>query len=137
MQIPHGATQDVDFMFTKLVVRDLQRADNFYKAAFGLVEMHRLDAQIMGRPVSEIVYQPTYQGGPLFILAHFPDDTGVSSNEMMLGFAATDLEACVRRVEEAGGAVLDYPKALPEGVPPHAFVKDPEGHVVQLSQRMG
>lgn len=137
MELPHGAGQDIDFMFTKLIVGDLEKTADFYQAVFGLIEMHRVEASIDGAGVSEIIYQPTYQGGPLFILARFHDGRPSKPGEAMLGFAATDIDACLERVEAAGGSILDKPAELPPGVPRYAFVKDPEGHVVQLSQRLG
>jgi hypothetical protein len=69
VEIPSGRTLDVDFMFTKLIVEDIETSATFYTSVFGLVEMHRIEARIMERPVTEVVYMPTYSGGPMFILA--------------------------------------------------------------------
>lgn len=133
-EMPHGKTLDSDFMFTKLVVNDLDKAAEFYTSVFGLIQMHRLDAAITGRAVSEIVYMPTYPGGPMFILAKFHDVSKPASDEVLLGFATKDMDALLARVDKAGGRVVEQIPAS-EHIPFRtAFIKDAEGHLVQISQ---
>ncbi|MDD3797578.1 MAG: VOC family protein [Novosphingobium sp.] len=137
-QIPHGKTLDTDFMFTKLVVKDLARAVDFYSAVIGLVEMNRVEAEIAGRKVSEVVFMPTYPGGPMFILAQFHDMEKPSNDELILGFATKDIDAAVERAVKAGGGVAEPAHEIPgAGGMKVAFVTDPEGHLVQLSQTGG
>jgi len=137
-QIPHAKTHDIDFMFTKLQVKDLDRAISFYSSAIGLVEMNRVEAEITGRKVSEVVFMPTYPGGPLFVLAQFHDSQAPASNELILGFATKDMDGAIARAEAAGGRVLE-PAHDVAGMPGMrvAFIADPEGHLVQLSQAGG
>lgn len=132
VEVPSGRTLDADFMFTKLVVADMEKSAAFYTAVFGLVEMNRVEARIVGRPVSEIVYMPTYAGGPLFILAQFNDAPAPALNETILGFSAKDLEAVLERAVQAGGQVLEGIQEPHPGMR-HAFIADVEGHVVQIS----
>jgi len=133
-EIPHGRTLDTDFMFTKLLVSDLETAAKFYTSVCGVVEMHRVDAEIIGRKVSEIVYLPTYQGGPMFILAKFDAAPKPVNDEVILGFATKDLGAFIARVEAAGGQVLEMSAAdNPSGFR-HAFVSDIEGNILQITQ---
>lgn len=137
-QIPDAKTQDTDFMFTKLQVKDLAGAVAFYSSVVGLVEMNRVEAQISGRQVSEVVFMPTYPGGPMFILAQFHDTEAVAANELILGFATRDIAGFIQRAEQAGGRVLEPAKEVPGmGGMQVAFVADPEGHVLQLSQMGG
>jgi len=134
-QVPFESRLDVNFMFTKLVVHDLELCAGFYADVFGLVELQRIEAEIMGRKVSEICYKPTYAGGPLLILAHFHDSGTPAEQELILGFAAKDIDAAMERAKAAGGEIvetLDLP-----GAGRLAFIRDPEGHVVQLSQSRG
>ncbi len=134
-QIPHGKTQDTDFMFTKLQVKDLDRAVAFYSSVVGLIEMNRVEAEITGRKVREVVFMPTYPGGPMFILAQFHDTQGAPANEVILGFASKDIAGFIARAEQAGGRVLEPAREVPGmGGMQVAFVSDPEGHVLQLSQ---
>jgi predicted enzyme related to lactoylglutathione lyase len=121
----------MDFMFTKLLVNDLEKAASFYSSVFGLVEMHRLDAHIADRPVSEVVYQPTYEGGPMFVLVQYRDAATSSRDELMLGFSTKDLDAFVGRLENAGGRVLARAE---DASFRHAFAADPEGHQLQITQ---
>jgi catechol 2,3-dioxygenase-like lactoylglutathione lyase family enzyme len=132
--MPHGRTLDTDFMFTKLVVHDLERAVQFYTSVFGLVEMHRLDAEIVGRAVSEVVFMPTSDGGPMFVLLRYLDAAGPVVGEQILGFSTLDLDALVERVDRAGGKLLERKAA---GGFEHAFVADPEGHLLQISHAAG
>jgi|SRR6185369_3697002 predicted enzyme related to lactoylglutathione lyase len=136
-EMPSGKSLDSDFMFTKLVVNDLDKAAAFYTSVFGLIEMHRLDAKITGRAVSEIVYMSTYPGGPMFILAKFHDVQKPASDESILGFSTKDMDALVQRVEAAGGRLVEV---IPESAQMPfrtAFIEDAEGHLVQVSQVVG
>lgn len=135
MELPFGADQNIDFMFLKLIVHDIVKSEAFYKSVFGLVEMNRMEAKITGREVIEVVYQPTYKGGPLFILASFPGDTQPARNEAIIGFASGDFDACLQRIEKAGGSVVED-RTVPD-FGRTAFAKDPEGHLLQISQRQG
>lgn len=132
--LPHGRSHDVDFMFTKLIVNDLDRAVEFYSGVFGLVEMHRLEAEITGRKVSEVVFMPTAEGGPMFVLARFHDRAGPATDETILGFAAQDLDALLERANTFGGVVASQTSG---GGFRHAFLLDPEGHLIQISQPAG
>jgi len=137
-QIPHAKTLDTDFMFTKLQVKDLEKAATFYSSVLGLVEMHRVEAEITGRPVSEVIFMPTYEGGPMFILARFQDIQVPAANELILGFATKDIAGLILRAEQAGGKVLEAAREVPGmGGMQVAFIADPEGHVLQLSQPGG
>jgi len=137
-QIPHANTQNTNFMFTKLQVKDLEAAVSFYTAVVGLVEMNRVEAAIAGRAVSEVVFMPTYEGGPMFILAQFHDTTAPAANELILGFATQDIAGFIARAEQAGGKVIEPAREVPgTGGMQVAFVADPEGHVLQLTQMGG
>ena len=137
-QIPDAKTQDTDFMFTKLQVKDLDGAVAFYSSVVGLVEMNRVEAEITGRKVSEVVFMPTYPGGPMFILAQFHDTQAPAGNELILGFATKDIAGFIARAEQAGGRLLEPAREVPgAGGMQIAFVSDPEGHVLQLSQMGG
>lgn len=132
--MPYGATLDANYMFTKLVVVDIDAAAAFYTSVFGFVEMHRVEAAIDGRAVSEIIYMPTSEGGPMFILAKFLDSDMPATGETLLGFGVSDLDGLIARAIGAGGALKQRIEAQP-GMPFHtAFLTDPEGHVVQVSQ---
>jgi len=134
-QIPHAKAQDTDFMFTKLQVKDLDRAIAFYTSVVGLVEMNRVEAEIAGRKVTEVVFMPTYAGGPMLILTQFHDTEAPAANELILGLATKDIAEFIARAEWAGGRVLEQPREVPGmGGMQVAFIADFEGHVLQISQ---
>lgn len=123
-----------DFGFTKLVVADLERCLAFYQAVCGLEEQGRVEATIADRKISEILLQPTTPGGPNLVLLHFPDRPHAAAEEAILGFITGDLDAFVERTRAAGGTVYEAIKAMPEHGVRVAFVKDPEGHLIEVVQ---
>jgi len=123
--------QDTHFGFTKLLVNDLEACAAFYAAVCGLRELARVDAQIAGRPIREIMYHPTADGGATFVLLQFLDQPGTGS-ESILGFQTQDLPAFLQRAIAAGGKVVDPIKAMPEHGIKVAFVRDLEGHLIEV-----
>jgi lactoylglutathione lyase len=132
---PHGRTRDAEFMFVKLEVHDLEASAAFYTDVFGLVELRRIEAVITGRPISEICYRPTYAGGALFVLAKFHDTEKPAHKEVIIGFSVDDLDAAMDRATSAGGQIAEYLETPDYGN--LAFIRDPEGHLIQVNQRLG
>ncbi len=128
------ATPIASFGFTKLVVADLDRAAAFYSAVCGLVETRRIDAEIGGRPIREILYAPTSPGGATFVLLAYLDAKTPAANELILGFSTPDLPAFLARARAAGGSVHQDLRKLEEMKIAVAFVKDPEGHLIEVVQ---
>jgi lactoylglutathione lyase len=122
------------FGFTKLLVNDLEATAEFYKAVCGLTETARVDAKIGGRPISEILFAPAYQGAATFVLLKFLDAPKPTNDEVILGFSTEDLEAFVERAKAAGGAVVEAPYDNPEHGVRVAFVTDVEGHLIEVVQ---
>ena len=127
---------NASFGFTKLVVGDLDKAAAFYKSVCGLTEQARVEDKIGGRPISEIIFAPAYQGGASFVLLAYPDAPKPSSGEVILGFATPDVDAFVSRVLAGGGAVVDAAVSRPEHGVRVAIVKDPEGHLIEVVQML-
>jgi predicted enzyme related to lactoylglutathione lyase len=124
------------FGFTKLLVADLEKSAAFYRAVFGLKETTRIRSEIAGRALEEILFNPTGEGAATFVLLKFEDATTPSSDELILGFLSTDVDALVQRAIAAGGTVmreaLDY-EHLGVRV---AFINDLEGHLIEAVQQM-
>ena len=53
----------------------------------------------------------------------------------MLGFYTSDIAALVAKVAAAGGVIDRAPYAIPEMKLKVAFVRDPEGHVIELLEQ--
>lgn len=119
------------FGFTKLLVNDLASSAAFYSAVCGLKELARVDAEIEGRPIREIMFHPTGDGGATFVLLQFLDQPG-SGNDAILGFQTEDLEGFVHRTLAAGGQLVDPIKSLPDHGVKVAFVRDIEGHLLEV-----
>ena len=129
-----SAAKKSDFGFTKLLVADLERSAAFYTAVAGLAESGRVDADIAGRKISEILMQATSPGGPTLVLLHFHVRPSPGADEVILGFMTGDLEAFLKRTREAGGSVYEEIKSMPEHGVRVAFVKDVEGHLIEVVQ---
>jgi lactoylglutathione lyase len=122
---------DTHFGFTKLLVNDLALCAAFYTAVCGLTELARVDSEIEGRPIREIMYHPTEDGGATFVLLQFMDRPG-AGGDVILGFQTEDVASFVERALAAGGTLADPIKSLPEHGVKVAFVRDVEGHLLEV-----
>jgi len=124
------------FGFSKLLVNDLEKCATFYKDVCGLTEMARVDAEIAGRGIKEIMFNATAPGAATFVLLKFVDTTKAFNDEVITGFVTDDLEAFVERVKKAGGKVVDDIKSMPEHGVKVAFVADVEGHLLEVVEML-
>ena len=111
-----------------LVVRDLDRSLTFYKGVFGLEERFRA-----GR---HMVFLNTPASRDLITLNEDPSEAqvaGVNGGVNHFGFRLTevsDLDAAIAEVEAAGGALIQRGEHAPGA--PFAYVRDPDGYVIEL-----
>jgi predicted enzyme related to lactoylglutathione lyase len=122
------------FGFTKLVVADLERSAAFYAAVFGLVETGRVEAAIAGRKISEILFAPSAPGGATFVLLTYVGTENPAADEAILGFQTSDIDALVARAQAVGGSLHEAPRTVSEMRIRVAFVKDVEGHLIEVVQ---
>lgn len=122
------------FGFTKLLVQDLEKSARFYADVCGLTELHRVEAEIAGRPICEIMFNPTAPAAAMFVLLKFMDDKGSAGNDVILGFQTDDVTAFVQRAVAAGGKIVDPVRDNPEHGVKVGFVSDPEGHLIEVVQ---
>jgi predicted enzyme related to lactoylglutathione lyase len=125
------------FVFTKLVVGDLDKCAKFYEAVAGLKAQARIDAEVDGRKITEIVYEPTSKGGANFVLFAYHDAPKPKLDETITGFSTDDIEGFAARIRSAGGEVYQGPNDRPEHGLKVAFARDIEGHVIELIQPLG
>jgi predicted enzyme related to lactoylglutathione lyase len=121
--------------FTKLVVRDLEKMAAFYAEAYGLVRIARVQSDIAGAPIDEIMLgSGAGVASASLILLHFVDAAPPPTGELILGFTTPDLPALLDRVRAAGGGVHAGVRHMPEHGVDVAFATDPEGHLAELVQ---
>ncbi|HLG90146.1 MAG TPA: VOC family protein [Alphaproteobacteria bacterium] len=120
------------FGFTKLVVGDLEKSAAFYKSVCGLVERTRVESEINGRTIREILFNATAPNAGTFVLLSFTDSPKPAAGETILGFMTPDLSGFVDRARAAGGSVAQDIKTAPEHGVKVAFVRDVEGHLIEV-----
>lgn len=126
-------TATPDTMFTKLVVRDLDRCASFYRDVFQWRELLRLESVMDHRPMREVMFE-TQDGTtvPLVIMTYV-DGTEPTHGQAVLVLFTADLDALVARVERSGGT-LGERRADAKDQWRVAFWQDPEGNAVESVQ---
>lgn len=124
------------FSFSKLLVNDLEKTATFYKNVCGLTELARVDAEIAGRAIKEIMFNATGVGAATFVLLKFVDTTKIYTDEVITGFVTENLEAFIERAQKAGGKLVQAIKSMPEHGVKVAFVTDVEGHLLEVVQML-
>ena len=124
------------YSFTKLVVVDLEKSAAFYRDVFGLQETTRIRAEVRGRGLEEILFNPTGEGAATFVLLRFDDATTPSSDELILGFHTSDVDALAGRAIAAGGALVRETQDFPHLGVRVAFIADLEGHQIEVVQEV-
>jgi predicted enzyme related to lactoylglutathione lyase len=123
------------FAFTKLVVGDLDRCAAFYEAVAGVKPQARVQGNVAGRPITEVIYEPTNNGGASLVLMAYDDTPTPASGEIVVGFSSPDAQAFVDRALAAGGTVVEALRDAPAHSLKVAFVADPEGHLIEVIER--
>lgn len=134
---PTGSHHGMTYMFAKTLVADLEKMAAFYEAVLGLIPFQRHQDTMLGRPISEIMYQASYPGGPAFTMISYTDGNPPPPGEAVQGFVATDLAATCARALAHGGTVPEPIKELPEYGIKVAFILDPEGHILEVIEMTG
>jgi catechol 2,3-dioxygenase-like lactoylglutathione lyase family enzyme len=80
------------FAFTKLVVADLEASAAFYTQVFGLQEHRRVQDDIGGRAMEEILFESTTPGGATFVLLHFDDTPEPAAGSVIGGFITDEID---------------------------------------------
>ena len=123
------------YAFTKLVVHDLEKMAAFYSQVYGLREVARVQEQIAGDAIDEIMLGVGAEMSPgSLVLLKFVHEPPPRNGEVILGFTTDDLPALLERVRAAGGGVHAPIRSMPEMKIQIAFATDPEGHLAELVQ---
>jgi lactoylglutathione lyase len=127
-------TTAAQFGFTKLVVADLDKSVAFYRDAFGLTETARIESEIAGRAIEEVLFAPTSTGGATFVLLRYLDVDVPTVGELIVGFLTSDIGTLMAKAVDAGGAVLRDAQVHADLGVTVGFVTDVEGHVIEVVQ---
>lgn len=123
-----------NFGFTKLLVWDLEATAAFYTSVCGVTELARVEDEIAGRKIAEILFKPSYEGAATFVLLKFVDAPKPTNDEVIIGFITDDVDAFAERAVAAGGAVVQPARDMPAHGVRVAFVTDVEGHLIEVAQ---
>lgn len=130
--MPYDGRMPVQYLHTKLRVRDLEASVRFYEAAFG----YTLRSRRPGPHGAEIAFL-TLPGSPGEIqLAQYPDPASfeVPDRLMHLAYRVDSLDEALSRALQAGARLQAEPYQLPSGSRV-AFATDPDGYALELIQK--
>ena len=116
---------------TKLVVGDVETAKAFYEAGCGVKEARRIQGAVGGRSITELIMQAETPGGATLVLFQEHGAPAPTPGSCVLVFETDDVDAFLDRAVKAGGSVMQPTTNLPDFGLSYAFVKDPEGHVLE------
>ncbi len=121
---------------TKLVVHDLDATNAFYCGAYGFVERARVQAEMIGEPIDEVLLGCEGNPGvPLILMQYTDREAPPAGKEVALVIMADDLDALFLRVKACGGRVLAEPYQSEHAPMRVGFTADPEGHVIENLER--
>lgn len=92
-------TTPATFAFTKLVVDDLDVSLAFYAELCGAREVQRIQADIAGEPIEEIIC--TTDAGTGIILLKYLHRSSAPGGEVVLGFTTADADGLFERAVAA------------------------------------
>ena len=115
------------FLHAKLDVADMARALDFYCGKLGCKVIVRYPI-----PKGEIVQVSPTGHSPGVELWHESDAPAPAQTGVHIAFAVKDTRALVERLRRAGVEVSEEPFEIGDEV--IAFVRDPDGYLVELNQ---
>ena len=117
------------FNFFKLIVRDLDAMQKFYADTFGFEERSRFTLPTL----EEVMLALPGEQFTLVLYRHTDDrDVEIGSGYGPVGFLTRDVDAAVAHAVANGASLVAAPRDM--GSMRLAFVKDPEGHEIEMIQ---
>jgi predicted enzyme related to lactoylglutathione lyase len=124
---------DISLAATGIVVRDLDTAQHFYESVFGLKETNRVRVDTL--QLDEVILA-TPGGGAAIVLMKYDDGRSHVEVGQKLVFAAPSPAEVADAATSAGGKVLFPATLMPDFGATIAFVQDPDGHAIEVLDRM-
>lgn len=128
----------IGFSFTKIVVSDVDAAQRFYCDVMGLKPVLRFQTGEGEFELDEAILSATgaYDGGHNLILIRYINQPFPTPGEGIFGFTVKDVDATISAVLAAGGTLYRPARVVEEHAIKVAFVKDPEGHLLELAEML-
>ena len=126
------------FGFTKLVVSDVDNLFTFYNRVFGLVEKVRVRQGEGEQQLDEIILTDagTDYAKATLVIQRYPNRPIPVPGEATLGFVVEDVDATVEAALAAGGSVYRAAHAQPQHGVKVAFIKDSDGHLIEIVEML-
>lgn len=124
------------FAFTKILVNDLPAQFDFYSKVFGRREKTRYEFDDRSDPLAEIIMTSPDGSEQSLVLLHYKNRPAPAPGSAVIGFEVSGIDEIVQRAEEAGATVAEPPTTMADIGIRVAFVADPEGHVLELFERL-
>lgn len=128
----------IGFGFTKLIVSDVDSLYAFYASVFGMAEIARVRQGEGATELDEIIMGAAGGGytTPTLVIQRFPNLPIPVPGEATLGFVVEDVDATVAAALAAGGSVHRAAQAQPQHGIKVAFIKDSDGHLVEVVEML-
>ncbi len=129
-------SRNVEFSFTKLLVRDLERMTAFYRSTCEYGAGQTLEAAMGGRPIRETILAKPGGGAELVIMTYL-DGNHPPAGSAVNAFNTVDLDAFEARVLDAGGLVVEAISELAfnGNTMRMGIYADPEGFLLEVLER--
>jgi lactoylglutathione lyase len=130
-------SDNYSFLHTMLRVGNLERSVKFYTEMLGMKELRRRDVPDGKYTLAFVGYAEESSGAGVIELTY---NYGVDKYEMgnafgHLAIGVPDVYAACERIKAAGGTVTREAGPVKFGTTVIAFVKDPDGYLIELVQR--
>ena len=124
------------YLHTMLRVGDLQRSVDFYSKAFGMKELRRRDVPDGKYTLAFVGYGDEEHNTVIELTYNYGVDKYDLGNQFgHLAIGVPDVAAACEIAAKAGGVVTRQPGPVKFGTTIIAFVKDPDGYMIELVQR--
>ncbi len=124
------------FLHTMLRVGDLQRSVDFYCKAFGMSELRRRDVPDGKYTLAFVGFGDESENTAIELTYNYgveKYDLGSAFGHLAVG--VPDVAGACERAVEAGGVVTRPPGPVKFGTTIIAFVRDPDGYLIELIER--
>ena len=124
------------FLHTMLRVGDLQRSVDFYCKAFGMKEIRRRDVPNGKYTLAFVGYGDEDSNSVIELTYNYGTekyDLGSAFGHLAIG--VPDVAASCEKVRSGGGTVTREAGPVKFGKTIIAFIKDPDGYMIELVQR--